>query len=58
MKSEGRDNPPDLVQIETKKHASKAMWVDHVPIIIKKTVESNTENQYGSILTVHCFTDT
>ena len=32
MKSDGGDNPPNLVQIDTKKHASKARWVYHVPI--------------------------
>ena len=32
MKSDGRDNTPDLVQIDTKEHASKARWVYPVPI--------------------------
>ena len=41
MKSDGRDNPPNLVQIDTK-HANKARLVYHVPI-----QKNNNGVQYG-----------
>ena len=56
MKSDGRDNPSNLVQIDTKN--TQARQGGSIMYQCRKiTMESNTENQQGSILTAVCFTD-
>ena len=56
MKSDGRDNPPNLVQIDTKN--TQARQGGSIMYKYRETtMESNTENQQGGILTVVCFTD-
>ena len=56
MKSDGRDKPPNLVQIDTKN--TQARQGGSIMYQYRKTtIESNTENQPGSILTVVCSTD-
>ena len=56
MKYDGRDKSPNLVQVDTKntqvRQGGSIMY--HYR---KTTMESNTENQRGNILTGVCFTD-
>ena len=52
MKSDGRDNPPNLVQIDTKNTQARQGGSIMYQYYRKTTMESNTENQQGSILTI------
>ena len=56
VKSDGRDNPPKLVQIDTKNTQTRQGGSIKYQYR-KTTMDSNTENKQGSILTVVCFTD-
>ena len=58
MKSDGRDNTPNLVQIDTKKTQARQGGSIMHQSYRKTTMASNTENHQGSILTAVCFTDT
>ena len=57
MKSDGGDNTLNLVQINTKNTQAK-QGGSIINQYRKTTMESNTEDQQGSILTAVCFTDT
>ena len=57
MKSDGRDDPPNLVQIDTRNTQARQGGSIMYQQCRKITLKSNTENHQGSVLTVVYFTD-